>query len=325
MWKLKPKIKSSKQISPLYVIGLDGGGTKTEAVLANEDGEIIKRSFSGPSNFRNIGFQRSINNISQALAGILGSRKGIKVAASCLALPSLSEEYKGFEKKIKSALLKIKDLRPIFVSPVNIVSDQIEALRSVTSKNYGVVLIAGTGSVIHGWNQEKESKVSGWGYLNDEGSAFWIGEESFRAILKYLDGRGAKTLMAKFAFQKLRAKNLKEFLTNIYSQDIIRVVSLIAEVTDQAAESGDETARQIIVKGAKELLLGLRTVIQKLDFQDSFPAVLTGSMFKSRLFLENVEQRIRNDFPLGSVKLVSQPIQGSVNIAIARAKNNYVD
>ncbi|KPJ56774.1 hypothetical protein AMJ49_03825, partial [Parcubacteria bacterium DG_74_2] len=178
-----------------YVIGIDGGGTKTLVALANLEDKILKRTKAGPSNPRNIGIEKSVSNISQGIKKVIKNIKKEKIVSIFIALPAVEEEFKPAKKKI-SALLGFSQ------NKINVGSDQLAAFRSGTDKKQGIVLIAGTGCVAHGWRSEKQAKTSGWGYLNDEGSAFWVGQKAYQAIWKDLDGRGPKTLITKLALQK---------------------------------------------------------------------------------------------------------------------------
>ncbi|MCD6233306.1 hypothetical protein J7J81_02945 [bacterium] len=298
-----------------YIIGVDGGGTKTKAVLSNSKGYIIKETAVGSSNIRNVGLEKAVFNISQAIKQLLKG-EDFKIVACCVALASLEEEYRGYEKKIKRMLLNFG--KDIPFGEIFVISDQLEALWSVGESEYGVVLIAGTGSVAHGWNNGNEAKASGWGFLNDEGSSFWVGQRTLQAVLKDLDCRGPKTLMSKFLLGKEYVKGTAKFMKGIYEGDFVKKVSLISKITVEAAQNGDKIAQAILKEGAKEVVLAAEVVIKKLKFRRKFPVILVGSMFKSLLILNLVKKEISKEFPDAKFIFVKKPVKGAVNFALRK-------
>jgi len=162
-----------KKIQKNYVIGVDGGGTKTIAALATLKGDILLREKSGPSSPRNVGTEKAALSIAEAIHPLL-KRKG-KIVSTAIALPAIEEEYQEKKEEILNYLRKQKKISKVFSGKVEIFSDQLTAFRAGTKEKNGIVLISGTGCVAHGWKGNREAKASGWGYFSDEGSAFWAG------------------------------------------------------------------------------------------------------------------------------------------------------
>jgi len=291
----------------IYVIGVDGGGTKTEAALADSEGKILKLVRVGPSNPRNVGIEQCIFNISEAIKKL---KKGKKISAIFIGSPALEEEFKSMKKKI------LKRLN--FKEKIKIGSDQIIAFRSGTNERNGIVLISGTGCAVHGWRGEKESKVSGWGWLDDEGSGFWVGRRGFQAVFKELDGRGPKTFITKLLFQELKLKSKEALLKKIYSKDFVRDVSLISRIVDEAANRGDRIAKNIMIEAGQELAESAIIIIKKLNFKnEKFPLVLVGGMFDSKIVLKTVKKEIKK--VAHKAKFIQprvEPVIGAIKLAI---------
>jgi N-acetylglucosamine kinase-like BadF-type ATPase len=301
-----------------YVIGVDGGGTKTMAALADSEGKILKLVKTGPSNLRNVGLQKAVENIALAIKKV-SPKKG-KILSIFIGLAAIEEEFKFEKEKIKREIRKkIK-----FRGKLEIGSDQIVAFRSGTDEKNGIVLISGTGCVCHGWRNGKEAKTSGWGWLNDEGSGFWVGQRGFQAIFKELDGRGEKTLIKKLVFKKWRLKKKDDFLKKVYGKDSIRQVSLISRIVDEAAKRGDRIARKIMEKAAKELVFSAKKVIEKLNFKnEEFPIVLIGRVFESEIVLKIVKKEIKKIAPKAKFlipQIKIEPVVGAVKLAIENLK-----
>ena len=169
-----------------FVIGVDGGGTKITAALADLSCQILKISKGGPASPRNLGIRGAIDNVAKTIKEL--SLKERQIASVFVGLPGLEEEFKNKKEEIKKEVLKHKKISKIFKGKIIIGSDQLVAFKSGTDEEDGVILISGTGCVARGWKGAKEAKASGWGWLADEGSAFWAGQKVYQEIIKSLDG-----------------------------------------------------------------------------------------------------------------------------------------
>jgi N-acetylglucosamine kinase-like BadF-type ATPase len=296
-----------------FVIGVDGGGTKTEAALANLKGKIFKIGKSGSSHPRNLGLKKAIENLTLVIKKVL-PKEG-KILSTFVGLPAVAEEYKFKIGKIKRELKKHKEISKIFKGKLIIDSDQKVAFRAGADGD-GVMLNAGTGCVAHGWKGEKEAHASGWGWLGDEGGAFFVGQKVFQAILKDLDGRGQKTILTKSVFKKLKVKNEEEFLNLVYRKPF-EIVPKLSVFCDLASKKGDRVAKEIMIEAAKEAFLAAKAVIKKLGFKEKFPLVLIGGMFKSKVFSMEVKRKIKKFAPKTKfILLKKKPVIGAVKLAI---------
>ena len=308
-----------------YVIGVDGGGTKTVAVLADLNGKIVAKSKTGPSHFIKAGLEETILNITEAIEKVIAfltpSQKK-EIASTFIGLTAI-EENKEMGKKIKKILSQQPKISQIFKGKVIVESDQIAAVRSGTDEKEGVVLISGAGCAAHGWRNNQEAKTSGWGYLNDEGSGFWIGQEAYRAVYKDLDGRGPKTLITKLVSQKLKLKNIEDLKKKVYTPNLIKTILSFSILVDQASKSDDKVAKNILIKAGNELALSAITVIKKLNFQTAkFPLGLAGKMFKSKLVLDTVKKEIKKIAPQAKfIRPKSEPVIGAIKLALEQIHN----
>jgi N-acetylglucosamine kinase-like BadF-type ATPase len=294
-----------------YVIGVDGGGTKTEAALADLKGRILRIEKTGPSNPRNIGIEKCILSVSEAIKKV---KKGKNISSIIIGLPAMEEEF----KLSKPRILK----RLNFKEKTKIVSDQLIAFKTGTQEKDGLVIISGTGCVCHGWRGKKEAKASGWGWLTDEGSGFWTGQKGFQAALKELDGRGPETEITKILFKEWKVKNKEDLLKIVYSENLVRNTSLISRIVDKACLKGDKIAVSIMTEAGRELAIAASTVIRKLNFQNqSFPLVIIGGMFDSKTVLATFKGEVKKIAP--KVKFLRpkiDPVIGAVRLAIENLK-----
>ena len=307
-----------------YVIGVDGGGTKTTIALADFQAKILSFVETGPSNPRNVGILTAAKNIAEGINKILKEektkknvfKKGAEITSIFAGLPAIGEEYKSKKSIIKKEISK-RIPRKIS-STIKIGSDQIVAFRAGTDKKEGVVLIAGTGFSVHGWKKGKEVKSSGWGWLADEGSAFWTGQRVLRATLKDIDKRLPKNNLTKLVLRKFKIKEPEELIKEIYQKDFIKKISSLSVLCGKEAEKANKTAVGILEKGAEEAGLSFRAVISGLKFKNKkFPVVLIGSMFESKVFLKKTIFYIKKTAPEAQIILLGQkPVIGAVKLAI---------
>ena len=301
-----------------YVIGVDGGGAKTIAALARLDGKILTVAKTGPSSFIKVGIKETVSNIAKAIEIILKSNKAGKIISTFISLAAI-EENKEMGKVIMKNLLSQSKISRIFKDKVMIGSDQLSGFRTGTDKKDGIVLISGAGSAAHGWRKEKEAHTSGWGWLNDEGSAFWIGQKAYQAVLKNLDGRGPKTLITDLFLKKFNAKKPEDLKREIYiKNNLIENISSLSLSVDQAAEKGDKIAKALLLEAGKELALSANTIIRKLNFQKSkFPLILIGGTFNSKIVLNTVKKEIKKiALKVEFISPKQKPVTGAVKLAI---------
>lgn len=287
----------------MKIIGIDGGGTKTVAVLANKD-KVLKRVTGGSSSPRNIGVEKTTSTLKKLIEG-LGQADHVLIG-----LPAVYEQPH-YGQEVTERL--IKEL-PYLKDKLTVVSDQIVAFRSGTQEKNGVLLIAGTGSVAHGWWNNKEAHSSGWGWLTDEGSAFWIGQQAIQAVFKDIDGRGELTKIKNVALLELGIEE-KDLVNHIYNNDPKKIAAQFSSFCDQA---NDPTAQKILTEASQELLTSFRVIVNRLELENkSFPLVLVGGVFNSSFLL--------NEFKRGALDIAPQaniirpdddPVLGAVRLAL---------
>ncbi len=281
-------------------IGVDGGATKTTVALADKEGNITARVVGGPSSPRNMGVKESVENIYTLIKEV----KEGEITSSFIALPAVEEEYRAEKERIIK-MLQEKGLEGKIV----VGSDQLSAFRAGTKEKEGVVLIAGTGAVAHGW-KDGEAVCSSWGYLADEGSAFYIGMEAFRAVAKHLDGRGEKTKITEILFEGWKISSPEELRKAVYS-DFMRYIPQISVFVDMAGD--DFVAREILEKAAEELALSANTVVEKLNFTQRFPLVVSGGVFQSEKVYHTFKEKVSSLAEVSSP--ATDPVKGAVILA----------
>ena len=292
-----------------FVIGVDGGGTKTTAALADLKSVVLKTAKAGPSSPRNVGPKKSAETLARIIRELGVGKSIVKIIVGLASV----EEQPDYKEKIRFELPR--ELR----QKLEIVSDQLIAFRSATDKKNGALLIAGTGCVAHGWKDGKEAKASGWGWLEDKGSAFWAGREALIAIFSALDQRGPETMLKDIAFSELGVERPADLLNYIY-ENFLTEVPCFSIFCDIAAGKGDKVAQGIMKRAGQELALSAKTVIKKLGFQKAeFPLVLVGGMFKSKIVEMVVKKEVKKFAPKTDfIRPEKEPVYGAIKLAIER-------
>ncbi|MEH2369153.1 N-acetylglucosamine kinase [Nostoc sp.] len=275
-----------------YVLGIDGGGSKTVCILMDDLRQVLGRGEAGPSNYQSIGTAATLQSIQSAIQNAFEAAiitNYVNINAICLGLAGVGratdiEVVKGLVKELQNNKLPITWA----LQPANIVicNDALIALVGGIGQPVGIVVAAGTGSIVFGRNYEGHTKrVGGWGYiLGDEGSAYKIAIAGMNAALKSYDGREMSTSLIEGFKQHLDLESIEDLIEVIYRRGWeVKQIAALAPVVDFAAASGDIVANIIIDDAVKELVKATFTVIHATFSVDSaLEIVTTGSVWRGR-------------------------------------------
>ena len=203
-----------------YYLGVDGGGTKTEAVLTTETGEMVARKVVGSSNPNDIGKENMFRLLSDLVRDMTPSDATVMDVG--MGLSGLS--FSGCKDEL-TALLKGMDK----VGAVDVYSDVQIALDSAYDGD-GAIAITGTGSVGYLRKDGQHILVGGGGYMLDSSfSGYDLGREILNAVLSEVDGRGKKTALTALVLQKAGLP-LNEIVKNVYTQGKAYVASFAPQI-----------------------------------------------------------------------------------------------
>lgn len=296
------------------VVGVDGGGSKTHAVVVDADGRIIGEGTSGPSNPLRVGIARAAAAVREAIdkaceAADLRS-EGILAAEIGLAGARRTE----LRERIREALSNLG------IPDVEVVGDADIALYGATDGQPGVVVIAGTGSICCGVNARgKRNCAGGWGPVaGDEGGGAWIARRALRAIAHASDGRGPKTTLMAAACAYFHVTTPEDLSTAIYAPTMTNErLAGFGKQVNEAAKAKDQVAREIMAEAGSELGLVVAAVIRNLKLEtERFQVAYVGGVFAAGgdLVLGPMCERIHQVAPLAFVA----PPRMSPSLAAAR-------
>jgi N-acetylglucosamine kinase-like BadF-type ATPase len=300
-------------------LGVDGGGTKTEAWLArfDHDGEpiVLGRGKAGSSNPRAVGMDIALTNLSAAVDAAWNDAGLQREAVDCAVLAISGAGHESVRQKIGvwgNARGLARQLR--------FEHDAEPVLAEGTPDGYGIALIVGTGSAAIGVNQEGEKQiVGGWGYhYGDEGSAYWIGRRALEAVARAADGRGSPTQLTAAFLKRLSVEDARAILGALEHTGNVRgAIAALAVTVEMTAKDGDGIAVAIVDEAAAELAHMVDTLVDQLALGRKFPLALAGGvacgseMLRDRLLVE-LKGRSLNPSPL---KTVLHPVAGCLRLA----------
>lgn len=289
-----------------YVLGFDGGGTKTECVLMDETGAILARARSGPSNVVNVGAEAAAAALAEA--GLLALRAAAKPASEVsYVLAGLSGAG---EPRARSDVQE--RLKPSFPSATILVTSDLILALGATGEIPSVVVIAGTGSAVLGRTSPvKLARAGGFGpIIGDPGSANDIGRKTVaRCFQKFLNNEPfplTQEILRSFACRWDQFVDLARAEPAVIFPKIFPIVA-------KAAESGDASARAILTMAGFDLLDQVREVVRQLqlDGTNCFLAK-TGGVFDGSAFLnEHFDALMRQLIPQARIGPLPRPVAES--------------
>ena len=252
-------------------IAIDGGGTKTDIVLFDHSGNILKRVLTQGCNPNDFGWQHTEDVLRKALAVLMS---GISAEPQYL-FAGISGGTVGNNREIMAQLMK--RLVPS-VKHISNNSDTVNALSSGIGTKDGCVVISGTGSVGFVRINGEMSRIGGWGYLFDKGgSGYDFGRDAVYYALCALDGRGEPTMLTKLLEEKLGGP-IGQTAIDLYQKGKPAIASL-APIAFKAAAADDHAAKEILSENGAEIAKLFNVLSSKMD-ADVCPTVLAGSIFK---------------------------------------------
>jgi N-acetylglucosamine kinase-like BadF-type ATPase len=302
----------------MYVLGIDAGGTKTVCLLANERGDVVAQARGGGANLQAHGELEVEKVLHRVMDTAIGDRD-VRPAAICLGIagvdrPQDAEAIRGIMRRIGS---KARAL---------VVNDALIALVAGAGDRAGIVIIAGTGSIAYGRDDEgRAARAGGWGYLlGDEGSGFWIGRRALSAIVRAADGRGPATDLTDRVMARLRLARPSDLIRETYYRDLKRgAIAGLADVVEEARAAGDAVASDILAQAARELAAAATSVVNRLGMRgDVFPTILAGGIFKAVPWLAAEVMRLMSEVaPRSQARLLDvEPAAGAVHLALIEAR-----
>lgn len=305
-----------------YFLGIDGGGTKTKFSLSDEFGNIVATSIEPTCHYLQCGldgvtkvFDNGLNTC--LLAANIAKEDITYVFAACAGYGDIEDDNPKITKAVKRAL------EPI---PFTIGNDTENALAGSLAGQAGINIIAGTGSIAMGINDQGESyRCGGWHHAfgGDEGSAFWFATNLLRLFTRQSDGRDKKTQLYYYLKDTLGWENDSDMLKQCIVEwdfDRTKIASLAIHVYELAKQQ-DPYAIQLYEIAANELGDIIEATFHKLNMTDNTLVSYSGGIFQSGNFILSPLEKRLEPLHIQLIPPILSPDQGGILLAMKYANH----
>ena len=279
-----------------YVLGVDGGGTKTQAVILDAAGRVVGEGLSGPSNPLRVGVTNAAAAVRESFDRALDAA-GLRRADIAAAQVGLAGVRRAdLRERMRETLLSLG------VPTLEVSTDAEIALYGATGGEPGLVVIAGTGSICCGVNARgRRACAGGWGPVaGDEGSGSWIARRGLQAVARAADGRGAQTSLVEPCLEYFKVHAVEDLSTAVYAPNMTNdLIAGFGRHVLEAAARGDEPAGRIVDEAGRELGQAAAAVVRQLRMErERFQAACVGGVFKAGgLVLDPLRETLERTAP----------------------------
>ncbi len=305
-----------------FVLGIDGGGTATTVLAAGLHGDLMKKFRLGPLNINGqsrVAAEQTLTDLKIELeeSGMnMSDCRGI-----CIGAAGISNRDTA---KLLTRNLKEQGMQGV----IRLVGDHETALAGALEEPAGVILIAGTGSICYGINESgAKFRAGGYGHIiDDAGSAYAIGRDILKAVVRSTDGRQGQTALKEKAFRYLEADSVEDLITWLYQPGRSKKeIAALAPLLEEGIREKDQVSTEILDHCGEELAQLAGAVLT--HFKSPVSLVVSGSVLMKNneiysLFCEKVKKR----FPqLEIMKMRGEAAQGAVRIILRETaeRNGY--
>lgn len=304
-----------------YFLGMDGGGTRTTAWLADERGRVIGRAEAGPSNPLKVGFESSQRELRRA-ARLARRRAYVNhglLDAVCVGLAGVDRPQ--VHRPLLTWLRKSIPARHHLLT-----SDAAIALQAAVGDSPGIMVISGTGSI--GYGRDEQGRVlrsGGWGTTFDDlGSGYDLGRKAIAASLRAFDGRGPRTRLETEICRTLHLRDIAQVILSPLAPH--QIAALLPLVLD-AARRGDRLARELCGEAGRDLADIALALLDRFGWRRrSVPVACSGGVFASSLRIRrSFTRHLHRRAPRVRVIALRRPaVEGAIALARALAAGREV-
>lgn len=297
-----------------YVVGMDGGGTKTDILVADIDGRPLHAFRSGAINYNG----ESVENVERHLSDIFEKIEvlmGGLTHCSALCIGAAGISNSAAANAMTEAVRKTG-----YSGPLTVTGDHETALYGALGKPWGVILIAGTGSICYGKNASGEThRTGGFGYLiDDEGSGYAIGRDILAAVVRAHDGRLGGTVLTEMVFSALGFSSIQDIVSFVYGKDTNkRDIAALSPYLAPACAQHDQAAMMIAEKCSMELTELVVPVVEKLSLGNGEIALAGSILIKDEVIRSGFERKIKDVYPdMACILPKNSAAHGAVQMAL---------
>ena len=288
-----------------YFLGVDGGASKTEAVILDENAEVVGIGRSGHGNYEVSSIEVVKKNWLSAIEKAKYSAGNIEFEKACFGLAGADfpEDFEMLKKELNSLDI---------ASEVILENDVAIALRAGSKDYWGIIIIMGAGTIGYGKKKDGTSfRFYGEGYeFGDWGGGFGVTQDMLYYAFRSYDGRGEKTILENVVLEFFEEKTQDDLAKKLYYNPEARLKTLnLAPLLFRAIEEEDSVAIKIGEKIVEETVRDIYALMKKLDLmKENTPVVLGGSLYKGASWLtEYISAKTHIFAPNAMIRLLKIP------------------
>lgn len=302
------------------VVAVDGGGSKTDAVLLDLDGRLLARGRGAGSSPQIDGLESSVRTVDAAITEALAAHPVAQLAQVSLYLSGLDlpAELAAYRAAIQGY--------PWAVDGIVLENDLHALLRAGADEPDAVAIVCGTGMNAIGVRRDgAQVRFPALGGISgDWGGGSSLGGEVLWHAARAADGRGPQTLLQPLLLDALGLTSLDELIEDLhFERRPYTMLSGLAPLVFQAAASGDAVAAAVVDRQADEVLAYARACLTRLGLLDSpVPVVIGGGVARARdrLFVDRILGGLARLAPRATLRIVdAAPVLGAALLALAAA------
>ena len=318
-------VEPARQANGRYLLGIDGGATKTLAAVLDLEEPELQIAHGGPSNEDAIGVRAAAQTLFATADEALQQARITREQLAAVVVAVAGTDTATIAHEVARAR----------GDGWVVVNDAVAAWAAATGAAPGIAVISGTGSNVFGLGPTGRAwRAGGWGHLlGDEGSGYWLGSESISAALRDRDRSGPATALREAAVAFFGVASIEELAALVYSKPLHKAeISVFGSETARLAQDGDAVAVELFARGAGDLGTQVAAVIRQTGLgtagdggedgerTEPFPVGLIGSAFRAGdVFLRPLSDAILALAPGARISVVKMaPVGGSLLLA-ARA------
>jgi N-acetylglucosamine kinase-like BadF-type ATPase len=270
------------------VLGIDGGGTKTTALVADEQGNILAERQGKATNPNVVGHETAARTIHQLVTLCCDDVRCEPPELRSMVFGLAGVGRDPDRRRIREEVTKLFEGEKLAVPAVSVETDARIALEGAFAGGPGVVMIAGTGSIVVGKTLRGDVlRVGGWGrMIGDEGSGYAIGREALAVLALHHDGRGDSGRLREAFAREFKWESRDQIIAAIYQEHVDPAT--LAPLVIQTAGNNCVVAQHILQRAATLLVEQARIVVMQMGILRKVGLVMLGGLLEHEAVYANV-------------------------------------
>ncbi len=304
-----------------YLIGLDGGGSKTKCAIVDSNGKLVYETNGKASNFLILGVDMVCKSLFELIDKSLNEAKINYNDIEAVLLGTTGAGRKENAETLEKAFLSYLNKKGKKLNNFIVESDAIIALEGAFPDSSGSILICGTGSIMYGKDDSGNYyRMGGFGRkIGDEGGGYYIGQKALNVLSKELDGRINSSQFGNILMNALNVNSDDELISKIYNENYD--IASVAQIVLDCANNKLPQAIHIINDATDQVILHIKAMRKKMNAEE-LKVCFIGSLISNKNYYSDLlRNRISTELPYVNISLPANPPEmGAILLAKKRLR-----